>query len=121
VNIPPLQYFVSLFLIILGIAVVLYKKNLLKILIGLAVADTGINLLLVTLAYRSAIGKEIPTAPIYTGYEKGMVMVAPLPQALVLTAIVIGVSVLALALAITLNIYRHYGTLNVEKIRRLRG
>ncbi|RLF65701.1 MAG: cation:proton antiporter [Thermoplasmata archaeon] len=119
--IPPLQYFIALFLIVAGIWTIMLKKNLIKILIGLSVADTGVNLLLITLAYRNAIGGAIPTAPIYTGYEKGMIMVSPLPQALVLTAIVIGVSVLALALAITLQIYRHYGTLNVEEIRRLRG
>ncbi|KAA0001085.1 MAG: cation:proton antiporter, partial [Thermoplasmata archaeon] len=42
------------------------------------------------------------------------------PQALTLTSIVIGVAVLALILSLAINIYRHYGTLESEKVRRLR-
>jgi len=42
------------------------------------------------------------------------------PQALVLTAIVIGVGVLALALALAIQVYRHYGTLDVRKIKGLK-
>ncbi len=116
-----MQYIVSIFLIILGIWAALFKRNLLKILICLDIMDSGVNLFLITLGYRSAIHGKIPTAPIYTGYEAGMRMVGPLPQALVLTAIVIGVSVLALAVAILIRIYDHYGTLDAAEIRRLRG
>jgi multisubunit Na+/H+ antiporter MnhC subunit len=46
--------------------------------------------------------------------------VDPVPQALVLTAIVIGVAVLALALSIVMRIYETHGTLNVDKIKELR-
>jgi len=44
-------------------------------------------------------------------------MVDPVPQALVLTAIVIGLAVLALALSLAIRLYNHYGTLNLEKIK----
>ncbi|MBA7666722.1 hypothetical protein ES703_74803 [subsurface metagenome] len=47
-------------------------------------------------------------------------MVDPVPQALVLTAIVIGVAVLALALSLAIRLYHHYGTLNLRKIREQR-
>jgi multicomponent Na+:H+ antiporter subunit C len=47
-------------------------------------------------------------------------MVDPVPQALVLTAIVIGVAVLALALSLSIRLYQHYGTLNLRKIREQR-
>jgi len=47
-------------------------------------------------------------------------VVDPVPQALVLTAIVIGVGVLALALALAIQVYRHYGTLDVAKIKGLK-
>ncbi len=47
-------------------------------------------------------------------------MVDPVPQALVLTAIVIGVSVLALGLSLAIRLYAHYGTLNLRKIKELR-
>ena len=44
-------------------------------------------------------------------------MVDPVPQALVLTAIVIGLAVLALALSLAIRLFHHYGTLNLKKIR----
>jgi len=47
--------------------------------------------------------------------------VDPIPQALVLTAIVIGVATTAMALSVAMLIYEKYGTLNIEEIRRLRG
>ena len=47
--------------------------------------------------------------------------VDPLPQALVLTSIVIGLGVLALMVALCVRLYERYGTFDVTKIRRLRG
>lgn len=44
----------------------------------------------------------------------------PVPQALTLTSIVIGVAVLALILSLAIMIYRHYGTLDSRKVRRLK-
>ena len=44
-------------------------------------------------------------------------MSLPVPQALTLTSIVIGVAVLALMLTLVINIYRHYLTLDVRKIK----
>ncbi len=47
--------------------------------------------------------------------------VDPLPQALILTSIVIGLGVLALMLAISIRLYERYGTFDISKMRRLRG
>ncbi len=47
--------------------------------------------------------------------------VDPLPQALVLTAIVIGLAVILFLITLTLQIYRLYGTTDVRKISRLKG
>jgi multicomponent Na+:H+ antiporter subunit C len=47
-------------------------------------------------------------------------MVLPVPQALTLTSIVIGVAVLALILSVIIQIYRHQGTLDSRKVRRLK-
>jgi multisubunit Na+/H+ antiporter MnhC subunit len=47
--------------------------------------------------------------------------VDPLPQALVLTSIVISFSVLAVGLSISILLYREFGTLSASRIRRLRG
>jgi len=47
--------------------------------------------------------------------------VDPLPQALVLTAIVIGLATTALLVGIAIRIYQKYGTFDIEKIRKLKG
>jgi len=48
-------------------------------------------------------------------------MVDPLPQALVLTSIVIGLGVTALVISLAIRIYEKYGTFDITKIKRLRG
>ena len=48
-------------------------------------------------------------------------MVDPLPQALVLTAIVIGLATTALLVAIAMRIYEKYGTFDITKIKELKG
>ena len=111
-----IYYIASFGLIFIGLYIVLVKKNLIKVIIGLSIIDTGVNLFLITIGY---IWRG--TAPIYS--RPGLsakAMVDPVPQALVLTAIVIGVSVLALALSLAIKLYHHYGTLNLRKIKELR-
>ena len=48
-------------------------------------------------------------------------MVDPLPHALVLTAIVIGLATTALMVAIAMRVYEKYGTYDIAEIRELRG
>ncbi|MCD6372757.1 MAG: NADH-quinone oxidoreductase subunit K [Thermococcus sp.] len=109
-------YFGAVSLILIGLYAVLVKKNLLKILIGLSIMETGVNLLLVSVGYVS--GKSAPILSEGIGPNQA---VDPIPQALVLTAIVIGVATTAMALSVAILIHEKYGTLNVEEIRRLRG
>ncbi len=107
-------YYIGCFgLILIGLYIILVKSNLIKVIIGLSILDTGVNLFLISIGY---IKKG--TAPIFSksGIEAKN-MVDPVPQALVLTAIVIGVAVLALALSLAIRLYQHYGTLNLRKIR----
>jgi len=110
-------YYIGAFgLIITGLLAVLLRHNLIKLIIGLSIMDTGINLFLISVGYISK-----GTAPIFFGGEaEGAAMVDPVPQALVLTAIVIGVAVLALALGMAVRLHRHYGTLDLRKIRELK-
>jgi len=103
-------------LILIGLYMVLAKTNLLKIILGLSFLDTGTHVLLVAIGY--VRGR---TAPIFSeGMAETTPVVDPVPQALVLTAIVIGVGVLGLALALAIQVYRHYGTLDVRKIKGLK-
>ncbi len=109
-------YFGAISLILIGLYAVLVKKNLLKMLIGLSIMETGVNLLLISVGYIS--GRSAPILSEGVGPNQA---VDPIPQALVLTAIVIGVATTAMALSVAIILYEKYGTLNVEEIRRLRG
>ena len=111
-----MYYIASGGLILIGLYIVLVKKNLIKIVIGLTFIETGVNILLISIGYVKG-----RTAPIFSkpGINPADV-VDPVPQALVLTAIVIGVAVLALALSIIIKVYKHNKTLNVNKIKGLK-
>ena len=111
-----INYIGAFGLILVGLYIILVKHNLIKVIIGLGILDTGVNLFLISIGY---INKG--TAPIFSRSDiDSERMVDPVPQALVLTAIVIGVAVLALALSLTIRLYQHYGTLNLRKIKEQR-
>ena len=111
-----LPYVAVVIFIGLGIYTLMFKKNLIKIAIGIVLIENGVNLFLITLGYRKGA-----VAPIYTYAPSGQIMVLPTPQALTLTSIVIGIATTALILSVAMMIYKHYGTLDTEKVRRLRG
>jgi multisubunit Na+/H+ antiporter MnhC subunit len=92
------------------------KKNLLKIVIGVAIIEYAINLFIVVFGYRLE-----GHAPIVKEGAVDWIYVDPLPQALVLTAIVIGLATLALLISICVRLYEKYGTLDITEIRKLRG
>ena len=111
-----IYYIGSFGLIFIGLYIISVKRNLIKVIIGLSILNTGINLFLITIGY-----VEGGTAPIFSGENTELpYMVDPVPQALVLTAIVIGVAILALALSLAIRLYQHYGTMNLQKIREQR-
>jgi len=110
-------FYISALLIVgIGIYAIIIKKNLIKIIIGLDLIETGINLLIISIGYVNG-----HTAPIFSRNVMDVSrMVDPVPQALTLTSIVIGASELALAAAFVVLLYRKYGTLDIRKIRSLR-
>jgi len=110
-------YSASILLILIGLYAVLTKQSLIKIVIGLSIIDAGIHLLLVAIGYIN-----MGTAPIFSpGYEDATAnMVDPVPQALVLTAIVIGFAVTAVALSLVIRLYRHHHTLEIDEIKNLK-
>jgi multisubunit Na+/H+ antiporter MnhC subunit len=109
-------YLSCIILLLIGLYCVAVKKNLIKIIVGVAVMEYAVNLFLVALGYRQG-----GTAPIIQEGLKNPIFVDPLPQALVLTAIVISLATTALMIAIAMRIYDRYGTFDVTKIRKLKG
>ncbi len=108
--------FIAVALLIgIALATILLKKNMIKMVMGLAMLEGAVNLFLVTLGYR-----ENGIAPIFTNAPEGAAMVLPTVQALTLTNIVIGVATTALMLVLVMVIYKKYGTVNSDKMRRLK-
>jgi multicomponent Na+:H+ antiporter subunit C len=111
----------------IGLYCVLVKKNMVKIVIGIVVMEYAVNLFLIMLGFRT--GGRAPivdeTDLTGTGSEVSNLFVNssvdPLPQALVLTAIVISLGSLALMVSICIRTYEKYGTFDITKIRRLKG
>ena len=116
-------YALCLVLIAIGLYGMVVKKNMVKIVISLAIMEYGINLLLVLIGYR--MGGEPPIVD--RGADMAEVAafaagsVDPVPQALVLTSIVISLGVLALMVAVCIRLYERYGTFDITEMRRLRG
>jgi multicomponent Na+:H+ antiporter subunit C len=109
-------YLMCLILFSVGIYCILVKRNLIKIIIGIGIVEYAVNLFFILVGYRVQ-GR----APILAEKQVVENMVDPLPQALILTAIVIGLAVTVLIVSIAVKIYEKYGTFDITKIKRLRG
>ena len=105
-------------LFLIGLFGVMSRKNALKILVSLSIMETAANLFLVTVGYIKGGKPPILTAKIGSISINSLKFVDPLPQALALTAIVIGLGTTALALTVVVKLYKHYGTLNITKMGR---
>jgi len=123
---PTTLYLVSaMALIVVGLAGVLLRRNILKMVIALSLVDAGINLLIATLGARPGATAPIIDDPsLFQGATGGLVqadlVVDPVPQALVLTAIVIGVGVTALMLAYVIRLHARHGSLDIRDFGRLK-
>lgn len=109
-------YLLCLILFCIGLYGVLRKRNLVKIIISIGIIEYSVNLFFTLLGYRFH-GRS----PLEAHDQNILNMVDPLPQAVVLTSIVIGLGVTALIIAIAIRIYERYGTFDITKIKRLRG
>jgi multicomponent Na+:H+ antiporter subunit C len=103
------SYWVTLFLMVAGMYILIARGNLLKKLIGLSIFQSSVYLLYI------APGKLVGgTAPIVA---EGFALYSnPLPHVLILTAIVVGVATLALGLAIVVRIREAYGSIEEDEI-----
>ncbi|MBI4707498.1 MAG: NADH-quinone oxidoreductase subunit K [Candidatus Omnitrophica bacterium] len=109
-------YFLCLILFCIGLYCVLRKRNIIKIIVGVGIIEYAVNLLLILIGYR-----QNGRAPISANDQEILNMVDPLPQAMVLTTIVIGLAVMVILVALALRIYEKHGTFDITKIRRLKG
>lgn len=90
------------FLFAIGLASLMINRDMVRLLIGVEILFNAANLGFITLA----------------SYVTGFI--DPFPQTIVMMAIVLDGAVIAVGLVIVLNVYRHYGTLDIRKLRRLK-
>ncbi len=109
-------YILCFVLFLVGLYGVITRRNLIKIVIALSIMEFSIFLLLVLIGYI-----DNGLAPIVDPDLAGQVYVDPLPQAMVLTAIVIGLATTSMLMAIAIRLYRKYKTFDIREIKNLRG
>lgn len=92
----------------------LLRRNLVRVVIGVIILSNAVNLLFFTV---SRVDRGIP--PLISAGEYVPVgdIANPLPQALILTAIVIGFGLLAFSLVLTYRAYKELGTIDVDEMR----
>lgn len=108
-------YVLCFILLLVGLYGVLTKRDLIKIILSLSIMEYSANLFLILFAYK----KDALFAILSKG--ENPVMVDPLPQALVLTSIVIELGITAMLVALAVRLYQKYNTFDITKIRRLSG
>lgn len=106
-------------LILIGLFGALSHRNILRMIVAFTVANTGVNLVLVSVGYmrgRTApiLNDAVPAA------DAASRIIDPVPQALVLTAIVIGVGVTALMLAYAYRLYQSKLSLDISRHTELK-
>jgi len=107
-----IQYF-SIALLLIGMYGLLTSKNAIRLVVALNIFEVGLNVFIISIGYVQG-----GLAPILTSQNNtsALLYVDPLPQALVLTSIVIGVGITALALALVRNMYKKYGTYELDEM-----
>lgn len=109
------NYWVFAALLVIGLYAVVSKGNFVKKLIGLSLFQSAVFLLYISM------GKvDDGTAPILLE-GTGAAYSHPLPQVLILTAIVVGISTLAVGLAITVRIREEFGTIEEHELTAIQA
>jgi len=103
------NYWITIFLMVAGLFIVVARSNMIKSLVGLGIFQTSVYLLYLSPGKIFGGTPPIMDAGIET-YSN------PLPHVLILTAIVVGVATLALGLAIVVRIHEAYGTIEEDEI-----
>ncbi|NPA74434.1 MAG: sodium:proton antiporter [Epsilonproteobacteria bacterium] len=106
----------SLILFGVGLFGVFTRKNLIKLLISFSIMESALFIFFIGLQYRVGL-----TAPIVdSGIKTFKNMVDPVPQAMILTTIVIGLAVLALGISFGIEYFKITGTNDISKMNELK-
>lgn len=110
------EYILCLVLFSIGLYCIARKRNLIKIIIGVGIMEYSLSLFFILVGYKAKA-----RSPIFSHTQNIASMVDPVPQAVVLTSIVIGLSLMLFLVAVAIRIYEKYGTFDITKINELKG
>jgi len=117
------NYIAAVILILIGTFAMISVKNLVHKIIGMVLLQMGVILYFVSVAAKEKA--KIPIIPEALRHDHGSLDVSqfanPLPHALMLTAIVVGVATLGVALVLVIALYRSYQTLEENEILEKAG
>ena len=109
----------GLALMLIGIWGLLSHKNIIRMIIGFSLVDTGIHMVMVAIGY--VTGGTAPIINEAVGKAAALEKVVdPVPSALVLTAIVIGLGITAVMLSYAVRIHAKKNTLNIDELTESR-
>ena len=111
-----IPYVMCFLLFLVGLYGLITQRNLIKIAISMSIMEFSTFLFFALIGYIKG-----GIAPIVNPAEPDKTYVDPLPQALVLTAIVIGLATTAMLMAVIIRLYRKYKTFDIREINNLRG
>jgi len=111
-----LPYALAVWIFVVGLFGVVTSRNLIHLVVCLAVAQSSTYVLLLSVGYVNR-----GTAPIFADVPKGTRAVDPVVQALTLTDIVVGVTVSALLLALAIQAQRRVGTTDPDELHPMHG
>lgn len=106
-------------LILMGLYGALTHRNILRMIVAFTLADTGVHLVLVAVGWMPGRTAPILDAAVPVA-DAGARIIDPVPQALVLTAIVIGLGITALMLAYAYRLFRIRRSLDISNFTELK-
>jgi len=104
----------AIIIFFIGVYGIIARRNIVKTVISFGVMESGVILFFIAGGFGSQ------RAPILADTGDIAMVADPIPQALMITAIVIGIGVTAVALTMFINLYHKFGTTNWEKAREAR-
>jgi multicomponent Na+:H+ antiporter subunit C len=107
---------VAVWLLLIGIYGIVSSRNLVHLILCLAVVQASTYVLLLAVGYRHGAA-----APIFADIPVGTPAVDPVVQALTLTDVVVEATVMALLLAIALQVDKRFGSVDPDELRAMRG
>ncbi len=111
-----LPYAVSVWLFIVGMYGIITSRNMIHLIVCLAVVQSSTYVLILSCGYRTG-----GIAPVFADWPAGTPAVDPVVHALALTDIVVGATVTALLLVLTVQIHHRTGTIDPNRLKPLKG